>query len=328
MYIEDSKTHITALPFQILEHGGTVILRRGNKQLFLSGANALETILMLLSHTSGTSNSLSFLIQLFAPVRKDEIKALIEELLKIKFLVPAGSVDYDINDETPEQVFFWENTLGSKTKEFDEIYLVGLNALSISLHTNLIECGLPIKGIIGDPLLNQELENESFSPILLNNLDLNKKGILIIGCLPFGGQALLLQWNLRCIKSKVSFLPVWIDDQKGYIGPLNLPFKTPCLNCLRMRQNAHLKDFTLWRHYENSAHSAQDIAAVHPKMISLLTNLVALELINYENFGIKKLNSGLIKTDFNNSETKWERILKVPRCDHCSTLNLHSTKSV
>ena len=133
-----------------------------------------------------------------------------------------------------------------------------------------------------------------------------------------------MDWCEYCISQGDHFLPILLDGDRGHVGPLNIPFRTPCLNCLRQRQNAHLTDSDLWRHYEKFSYSGQDIAAVHPLMVSILASSAAFEIVKYLKGIEYRLLSHILSIDYDHSSTAYEKVLKLPRCSVCSPLNRHN----
>ena len=333
MVISDD-TQLTSLPFQLIEFGDEVIIRRGDVQVFVKGESSLETVLLILTMTSGKSASQSEILSSFSAIRHSDILGLLDELLGKRILIPTKEQSVDPDLESPEDIYFWQNN--SSKKELQQlvsnqpIWLTGNNLLSHGIANGLSNCGINIQGIIDDPILNTPDITDSDCYKIYTQEEFYKLAltdITIIGCSPFGGQALLLEWNKWCVKYRNYFLPVLIEGRFGLAGPMVIPHVGPCLNCLRQRQNAHHQDHHLHRHFERSAHTGQSISAVHPTMISVMSDLVSMQIVRF----YSKINQGfykrLLKFDFGEMTLSNSNILKVPRCNVCSNFNQTSEAS-
>ena len=104
-----------------------------------------------------------------------------------------------------------------------------------------------------------------------------------LGCLvvtsDFGGQHLLRNWNRHCVRERIPFLPVVLQDLVGRIGPLVVPGEGSCLECLRARENSHIDDPETHRAAEHGAYEGQVVNAFHPSMASVLGDIAAMELL-------------------------------------------------
>jgi thiazole/oxazole-forming peptide maturase SagC family component len=330
---------IKAFPFQVIDYPEGVILKRGLDQIVISGEGALEKVLLLLTHTSGKTASIEEICNSFAVPDRPGVTQLIQELLKKGFLSPAEHSSDSLSKSQSD--IFYEH-YGVQQSHIIEnlsqlsILLIGINSLSQSIYTNLVKQGVNNVSLLDDPILRNKHYidsegklNEEISPSLSSQIiDKNsfqehlasKPPRCIIACSDFGGQALLLNWNRFCIQNRIDFLPVYLQDMIGYLGPLIIPGETACLNCVRQRQNSHLRDLEIRNLIEINAAKGQSIAAIHPSAIGVLAHTAVFELMHYYGKMPAPRPGRLIRVNLTQGITESKRVLKIPRCPVCSKL--------
>lgn len=338
-----SDVRLTAFPFQVIDYPGGVLLRRGHHQIIVAGTGALEKVLMILSATSGTASTQQEIIELFAVPDRQGMEALITELRAKQFLVPEGlrpiGAREDQFDVFLGQVGAQKQKVIGKLSEL-RIILGGVNALSHAIFSSLSKMGVENITIFDDPILrgqnyfDQQGDlvdqfHAELKAIILDRpafrkyFDRDVNGCLV-ACSDFGGQALLLKWNEFCLHNNIHFLPVYLQDMVGYLGPLVVPGETACLACLRQRQNSHLQDLQLRALVETNATQGQSIVGIHPAAIGTLAQTAVFELTHF--FGEMPFPrpGRLIRIDLMAGSTQSKPVLKVPRCPACSKLNRSS----
>lgn len=333
---EDSLEGIeyTAYPFHVIDFPSGVILRRGNTRILLEGDDAIPTILIVLKATSGAKANKRTIIDLFPSFRKDEIESLLDELIDKRFLVDVDLIDgLDVLNESNSDVFFWQ--LNKKPSEMDhlfkekKVFIFGQNKLSSILKNSVLDIGfknveiVPYKSLNSFPKTKEELlrQEGTFQEWSLKNQHL-ENSIIIAAC-EFGGQFLLLELNEYCIKNNLHFIPVAIENTKAQVGPLVIPYQTACIQCLRSRQNAHLHNIDLERYTEQYAHEGQEVAASHLSIIKSAAEVAAFELIRaFGNF-TPNYQPTLIEISLLQAEMSSNVVLKIPRCEVCSSETIH-----
>ena len=291
---------VKALPFQVLEYEEGVLLKRGLSQILVSGNGALERVLIILTSTSGKVSSIKDICDQFAALDRPGVEALIVDLLDKKFLVSASDTTYDSSGDQFD-VFLGQFKRSQKNIIIKlsalRIIFVGINSLNYSIFSSLKNLGVDHMTFLDDPLLrNQRFINSKgilqseISHIIQDNIinadELEERvndnpPSCLIASSDFGGQALLLKWNQFCIQHNIDFLPVYLQDMVGYVGPLIVPGETACLQCIRTRQNAHLRDLDIRKLVELNASQGQSIAAIHPAAIGMLANTAFFELSHF-----------------------------------------------
>ena len=144
----------------------------------------------------------------------------------------------------------------------------------------------------------------------------------LIATSDFGGLQLMRQWNEFCVQHGRHFLPVVLQDLIGYVGPLVIPGETACFECLRARQNANLEEASARRAAEHAAFEGQGIVGCHPAMASVLGDIAAIELTKFYGIRMPIWQVGtLIEVNLLAGRMTPRKVLKVPRCAVCGTLN-------
>ena len=209
--------------------------------------------------------------------------------------------------------------------------ICGINQLSLALWQVLDGLGVEHLSLADAPTLRNpkyfDLSGNLISdrwpgpdPVAADQLAAEATDCLIATS-DFGGRSLLLEWNRHCIDRGIHFLPVALQDMLGYVGPLVVPGDTPCLRCLHMRQNAHLREPELEQLMEEEAQRGISISSAHPAMISVLANWAAFELIHFYGEFPHRRPGKLIEIAMAQGQTRTRTVLKIPRCPDCSKLN-------
>ncbi len=331
--------YVKALPFQVIDFPEGVILKRGFEKIVVNGSGALQKVLIILSFTSGRTASLEEICNQFAVPDRDGVEALIKDLLERSFLIHADQNLVGSNgnqfDIFLEQFKLSQKNLVEKLSAL-KIFIVGYNSLSLTILNCLNDLGVDCISIVDEPTLRnykyfdadgnviKPLNDESNKQIISLDefVSKNKENSteFLISCSEFGGQALLLKWNTYCVENHIDFMPVYLQDMIGYTS-LMIPGETACLQCLRTRQNSHLRDLDIRDLIETNATNAQSVTAIHPAAMSILANTAFFEITHYYGRMPFPRPGKLIRTDVIASETEGKKILKVPRCKTCSSIN-------
>jgi molybdopterin-synthase adenylyltransferase len=334
------------LPVQLIESDQRMILKRGRTEIKIDGEGAEEVVALILEATSGAGATPEEICKQFAAPHRPTVQRLIEHLLDKRILVPAegeaASVDVP---ESGIDIFHWH--FGLRTEQVNErlnnqhIAIVGVNSISRQLVTALTTAGVEEITVVDYPLLRnlrlfhgdgalRATEWPASAQHLIKNyevwterVDLDELNCLVAAS-DFGGQHLLRPWNKFCLKHSVHFLPVVLQDLIGYVGPLVIPGETACLECLRARQNAHLRDIEAQRAADYHAFDGQVVTGFHPSMASILGDIAAIELSKFYG-GLREWQVGaLIEVNLLATKMTARKVLRIPRCMVCSNLNRRS----
>ncbi len=324
------------LPLQVIAFSDGYILRRGSEQFTIVGAEAGDLIRVLGTLMQEGSFSLASVTQMFSAPDQEKVKFIIRQLARRGMVVADN--DAHPEDESAEDVFYWN--YGSHTqdvvRELNDLHiaLVGVGQLCLAIAGALANSGLRAVKVVDDLLLRTQtlFKENTFTGAggrrglameVLTSKDWisreNTANSCLIACSDFGGRQLLLPWNEVCVEKNIAFLPVVIKDFTGWTGPLVIPGETPCFQCLCARQNMHLEAYETL--IEDAVSKEQIAVAGHPVMYGVLANLAVMRLLGYLGKFPTENPDHVLELDFNTGRSESRRVLKIPRCPVCSTLN-------
>ncbi len=326
-----------SLPFLVVEVSEGIILKRGPAEIHIEGEFALETILLILTATSDKGLSPEEICLQFPKPDRDQVMAVLEEMYAKRLLVSVLTRPDTPDEESNADVFYW--TAGTTQNEVVRVLselriaIVGVNRITKQICRSLTGMGVSNLTVIDDPLLRNveyftdagRIKKKRFN---VDSAIVQVKDVqeslgncqCLLASSDFGGQALLLPWNELCVQQNVHFMPVYLQDMIGYVGPLVIPGDTACLQCVRMRQNAHLLNWNLIRKSEDEMYRGQSIAAIHPSMITILAETTVFELCHFYGALSKPRPGRLIVINLPEGLTERKYVLKIPRCPICSLL--------
>ena len=126
------------------------------------------------------------------------------------------------------------------------------------------------------------------------------------------------------MRRDVWFFPVLLQDLIGYVGPLVVPGRTACFECLRARQNACMDAPGVQRAAEGDSAKA---LAYHPSMPSILGDVAALEITKLLGGVPPPQHSRLIEVNLLAPAIETRTVLKLPRCPVCGALETRPSVS-
>jgi thiazole/oxazole-forming peptide maturase SagC family component len=176
--------------------------------------------------------------------------------------------------------------------------------------------------------IKEDLERSGFSNISILDFEVFKHNILsdnckmpdyIIGTSMGGNIQQLLSINSIALINKINYLPLYINNLVGIIGPYVLSDQVPCLKCLKGRFNSCLTNFNDYEEYHNSTEEYN--VAYNPLMINQISGLAAFELYKLHMKISNNLVGKILEINFMSGQTISRKLLKVPRCPDCSNVN-------
>ena len=332
-----SSPKLIALPVQLIETNGGVLLRRGALALTLSGEGIREAVELIFSLTQDGGLTVDELCEKFADEDRKTVEQLISQLTRRRLLLPeTGSTRKDGN-ETSEDVFYWQ--FGTSESEVldrlrtKRLGIAGVNRITCRLVAALKESGFDDIPVFDHPELRNRwlfhadgtLEAARWSDhrclptAWTDDLDLSPLDCLIATS-DFGSNATLLDLNERCLARAIPFLPVTLSNLTGYVGPLVLPRETPCLQCLYTRQDSNFTDPPIQRALEDASAEGQEVIGCHPAMTAILGDVAAFELTSFFGKAMPFRPDMLTRINVLKGAMQKIRVLKVPRCPACSPL--------
>jgi bacteriocin biosynthesis cyclodehydratase domain-containing protein len=333
---------LRALPAQLVEFSGGIIVKRGRATIKIVGERAAEVVVKLLAEAANGADA-ELLCNAFAAPDREAVRELISKLQTRRILVSDNGSATESLPEDSLDVFYWHFDLrASKVSERlskQRITIIGVNWISRRLAEALTADGAQNVEVVHYPFLcNLRLLNEQGDirpeawPLPAPREfaqwreDVNPEEFdCLVATSDFGGLHLMREWNEYCVRHNRHFLPVVLQDLFGYVGPLVVPGETACFECLRARQNSHLADPTVERSPESLSFEGQAVNGFHPSMASVLGDLAAIELSRfYGGWAPPRVVGTLIEVNLIGPELTARRVLKVPRCQVCSSLHRHT----
>jgi bacteriocin biosynthesis cyclodehydratase domain-containing protein len=340
---------LVAVPVQVIGADDGVILARGCVEVKVAGARAAEVVQVVLRATQGEGTTRQALGEAFAAPDRPGVLELVDELVKRRLLVPAGTAPPTAAEgETALEVFYWH--FGERAERVVEnlnagrITILGVNAISRQLATSLAASGMANVEVVDFHILrNLRLFGdsdgvdpgewpESSPPPLTYDQWSNGLEIADLGCVvatsDFGGRHLMREWNEFCVANRKHFLPVVLDRMIGFVGPHVIPGESACYECLRARESAAMDNPDDQRASELGAFARQPLNSFHPTMAAVVAEIAALELTKFYSQVMPWKVGRLIEINLLAVEMKARKVLKLPRCPVCSPVNWRSSTSL
>ncbi len=241
----------------------------------------------------------------------------------------------DGDSETPLDVFYWQ--FGDSTRRATErlnrarVVLVGVNSVSRQIAQTLVASGVTNVTAIDDPRLRNAslLAHTGGWPEAVPRVaDPDSWRVqafdpapCVVGTCDFGNQQAIAEWNLFCVDRGFHFLPAFLQNSVGYVGPLVVPGETACFDCVRSRWNAQIDPAENRRAVDGVTLEGESVVGFHPAMASVLGNVAAFELTKYYARTLPNPRVGTqIELSLLVPRLTTRSILKVPRCRTCSPL--------
>jgi thiazole/oxazole-forming peptide maturase SagC family component len=343
MKLEIDEKKLFFQPTQILEIDQVVILKRGVNQVKIEGESAIDVVKVIVTLASEDGATEEELLDYFGGTDSDRIRNVLRALIDKGFLVSKGQKqDFGLApDEFRQEIFF--EALGIRDTDLHrlqekKIAIIGVNAISRQMARALRNSQLSNFDVIDNPLFRNiglftnegRLHPEKWDDGIRMPLSYQEwmaglsdtRPDILVCTSDFGGMQLMRDFNKFCVENDVLFLPVVLQDFRGWIGPLVIPRETACYECTLSRQNSLMPDHDIRRSIELSAYEGQEVIGFHPSMASILGDMAVMELTKLFAKILNTWNVGhLIEVNMLKTEIKSRRILKVPRCPVCGEMN-------
>lgn len=317
------------------------VLKRGVRSVLLHGAGARRLLEPLLTLLDG-SRDREEIASAFPGDLRAEIDQLLDVLLQRGLIferTPEDGADRDGEDHL-ERAFF-ENFAPSATPALEtlaaaKVVVVGLNLISRSLVQGLLESGVGRVVLCPHPVLDnfiypttwtRMLETSPWSDRLDRRLDMPSQdelaeAALLCATCDFGEAEALLEINRLALGLGRPFLPAWLDELLGYVGPLNHPHETACLRCYRLRADSNDTDYSVKRTiraFMTSEEEARGQTGLLPPMPTALGAVAAMEVGKFlTRYAPGEVVGRQIRLNLVSFQSTVRRVLKVPRCPECS----------
>lgn len=165
---------------------------------------------------------------------------------------------------------------------------------------------LPDIHVAGEGLLAQAVHQE----LKAVGFGLNVSADCRVAATDSGDLDWLLAQNRMAILDHSPFLPVWLDREMAYWGPLHVPGATGCLECLYHRQAALSR--SSFRRTDYIAASTSELA------VGLAARMATIELLRWTNDAYVDSEVGMAwSLDILRTHIAAATVLRLPRCPSC-----------
>jgi bacteriocin biosynthesis cyclodehydratase domain-containing protein len=325
-----------------------VVLKRGIGELLLEGDSVESIVEPLLSLLDGTRTREQVVGSFPAPLRP-EVETLLTALTRRRLITAEPGPPSDESAADDLQAAFYRNfggfALESRAKlQAANVLIFGSNLIARTLVRSLLEMGLGGVGVVDDPVLN----NHVTPPHWHNGSARGRKkatdageagqrfrhlgggateqalanASLICAASDLGEVETLLEVNRAALKANKPFLPVWVGNMVGHVGPLNYPFETACLRCYRLRaasnNSRHDVSKAIRLHLTSDAEARQSTGLL-PPMAGVVGEVAAMEISKcIGEFAPSDSVGRMIEINLVSFQSSVRRVLKIPRCPDCS----------
>jgi bacteriocin biosynthesis cyclodehydratase domain-containing protein len=311
----------------VVDTGQGAIVRRGSVFLKVPGVRAFSILSSLFGGArrqtfSTSADIVGFICSAHPDVQGGSAEKLVSNLIRQRFIIASAEAD-DRGKEGETGILEWELGALPKPALPQSVLLLGVNRLSRALVT-----------ILGrEPLI--ELKWADIPSLRSGRLDADQamatigpddaiawivKGApkLVVATCDFGGQDLLREWNKIAVINQIPFFPVQLDNWQGVLGPLVIPGESPCLECVRARENSNFENPAAVREAESYAQLLSSHSGGHPTFPTTIANLAAFMIDSYLGGFLRPgAHAELVEVDLLVPAMVTHKVLRLPRCPVC-----------
>lgn len=127
--------------------------------------------------------------------------------------------------------------------------------------------------------------------------------------------------NRLCLGAGVPWLHAAIDGPFLFVGPVSIPSRSPCYECLEIRITMNLRESASYQRYKRALAERQvthGSLPLQPLLVSMLASHTAMEALNFvltgSTFTIGKLLAIYLPT----MEFTFNEVLRAPTCSACA----------
>jgi bacteriocin biosynthesis cyclodehydratase domain-containing protein len=321
------------LPAQIIPVPGGAIVRRDVLQLHVRGdgvEHVLRAAFELLAAGGATREDVvARLCERFPSVGAAAAAELVSRLAGARLVIPAGEAAAAEDLEPPHELFRWSVDPSwpgpDAGLERAAVGVFGVNHVSVRIVELLRANGMTnVELVAHDGLADVRLlgEHAAISVETWREREEDGEIACLVAACSFGNAPALRALNAHAVRAGIPFLAAALVDHVGLVGPLVVPGESACLECARARENANAADPVLFRAAGEHAFVGQLVTGFHPAMPAMVADVAAMELTKFLSAALPNgLVGKLIEIDLSAPAMSVRRVLKVPRCPVCGTVN-------
>jgi bacteriocin biosynthesis cyclodehydratase domain-containing protein len=313
---------------------GSVVVKRGVREVLLRDPAAGALLEELAELLDGT-RTVEALLAAVEVNRRDSAVQLLKMLVERRLLGDAGVPD-------TAEARFWA-TFGAYGASAPErlgaarVTVLGGDTVARGLVAQLLACGVGTIDLIPEPALISredteawlaEIQSRSNGDGRVHRVDPADASGSVAGCTLLcaasddGQSAALTDANREALAAEVPFLPVWVAELIGYIGPASDPFDTACLRCYQLRaesNSGHPDIVRALREQRERNPTVRDASGLLPPMAAAVSAVAAMEAVKrITRFTPCDAVGRVIEVNLVSFTSRVRRVLKLPRCPDCS----------
>jgi bacteriocin biosynthesis cyclodehydratase domain-containing protein len=290
---------------------GQLILKRGVKELLVSGDD-VEAVARAVVDGLQTAASVADVLEALPPERQDAAIDLLRALAAREMLADGAPVSADAR--------FFEN-FGPAARRTPD----ALAAARVVVHGGGLVAGA-LAAALADVGIGRVTEAGVGGWLAGGPAD------LVIAVSDTGEEAFLLAIGREALHTRTRFLPAWLAEMTGYVGPLTHPFETACLRCYQLRVDSNDRNREARRAVRRRRAddpSVDAAAGLLTPMASVVGQIAAMEAAKeLGRFAPVDAVGRSIEINLVSFRSAVRRVLKLPRCPDCGEPARHATRTV
>lgn len=321
--------------------GDQLVLKRGLRELLVGGSGVEALVESLLSLLDGTRTG-EEAVAIVREEDREHATRLLERMVARGLAIASDDEPPEVVDDRDQAAFyanFGSMAAATQTALRADIVILGATYAARALVRGLLELGVGRVTVVDLPELRNRavpsswvgdlrrdhpasggVERVQVAPALLSEAELASASLLCATS-DFGPVDMLLDGNRMALNRRVPFLPVWVSDMIGHVGPLTHPFDTACLRCYRLRADSNDPrreiSAVVRTHLQHHPEAARTTGLL-PPMAGVVGEVAALEVAKLlGGFAPVDCVGRLIEVNLVSFRSKVRRVLKVPRCPDC-----------
>jgi bacteriocin biosynthesis cyclodehydratase domain-containing protein len=315
---------------------GQVVLKDGVKELLLTGAQSQDVAQALVDALDVGLGVADVLLAMPAERRNATLEVL-------RALAARGMLsDSHVATATAQDDFYrnFGPTAEHAADALSSAHVVvrGLGVVSRTLVEGLVAIGVGrvtaiddpgLRGVAGGPDLR---EADGRIDLVADAGAAGRDADLLVAASDIGQELALLEVAREALAVDVPFLPAWVSEMTGYVGPLTHPFETACLRCYQLRvdandPNRHARR-ALRRHVAEHPSTGAAAGLLTP-MAAVVAHIAVMEVVK-EVAGFTPVDAvgRSIEINLVSFRSTVRRVLKLPRCPDCGEPGRRTSRTV
>jgi bacteriocin biosynthesis cyclodehydratase domain-containing protein len=129
--------------------------------------------------------------------------------------------------------------------------------------------------------------------------------------------------NRVCTALRIPWMHVALDGPFLLVGPIFLPRRTACFECLELRVTMNLRESGSYQRYKQALAEGEvhrGPLAIEPTLVGILASHTALEAVNYALTGYSFTVGKILTIYLPTMEFAFNEVLRAPTCPACGSM--------